>query len=313
MLGVDTRHSMIIRQLIYLDALAREKHFRRAAEACHVSQPTLSAAIVQLEEELGVMIVERGRRFQGLTKEGEVVLAHARRILAETELMKASIAELREGLSGRIRLGAIPTALPMIAHITAPFSQRYPAVSLTVLSLTSQEIQQGIDDFELDVGLTYLDNEPLDRVISKPIYQEAYVLLTREDGPFGTRDTITWAEAAELKLCLLTGDMQNRRIIDGIFRSVGFSPRPVIETNSIFNLVSHAGIEGIASIVSLQLLEFFGVPLGTRALQLVSPEAQRTIGLIVADRQPIAPLARNLLMMTKPVTDAGLPRRPIIR
>ena len=61
---------MIIRQLIYLDALAREKHFRRAAEACHVSQPTLSAAIVQLEEELGVLIVERGRRFQGFTKEG---------------------------------------------------------------------------------------------------------------------------------------------------------------------------------------------------------------------------------------------------
>ena len=79
---------MIIRQLIYLDALAREKHFRRAAEACHVSQPTLSAAIAQLEEELGVLIVERGRRFQGLTKEGEVVLAHARRILAEADLMK---------------------------------------------------------------------------------------------------------------------------------------------------------------------------------------------------------------------------------
>jgi len=201
----------------------------------------------------------------------------------------------------------------MIAHITAPFSERYPAVSLTVLSLTSQEIQQGIDDFELDVGLTYLDNEPLDRVISKPIYQESYVLLTREDGPFGARDTITWAEAAEQKLCLLTGDMQNRRIIDGIFRSVGTAPRPMIETNSIFNLCSHAGIQGVASIVSLQLLEFFGVPLGTRALSLVGPEAQRTIGLIVADRQPVAPLARNLLMMTKPVADAGLPRRPIVR
>ena len=87
----------------------------------------------------------------------------------------------------------------------------------------------------------------------------------------------------------------------------------MIETNSIFNLCSHAGIQGVASIVSLQLLEFFGVPLGTRALSLVEPEAQRTIGLIVADRQPVAPLARNLLMMTKPVTDAGLPRRPIIR
>jgi len=304
---------MIIRQLVYLDALAREKHFRKAAEACHVSQPTLSAAIVQLEEELGVLIVERGRRFQGLTKEGEAVLAHARRILAEADMMKESIAELREGISGRIRLGAIPTALPMIAHITAPFSSRYPEVSLTVLSLTSAEIQQRIDDFELDVGLTYLDNEPLDRVISKPIYLESYVLLTREDGELGRRDTITWAEAAELKLCLLTTDMQNRRIIDGIFRSVGAAPRPAIETNSIFNLCSHAGIQGVSSIVSIQLLEFFGVPIGTKALPLVEPAAQRTIGLIVADRQPFAPLARNLLMMTRPVAEAALPRRPIVR
>jgi DNA-binding transcriptional LysR family regulator len=304
---------MIIRQLIYLDALAREKHFRRAAEACHVSQPTLSAAIVQLEAELGVMIVERGRRFQGFTREGEVVLAHARRILAEAEVMRESVAELREGTGGRIRLGAIPTALPMIAHITAPFSDRYPGVSLTVLSLTSQEIQEGIDNFELDVGLTYLDNEPLERVISKPIYQEAYVLLTREDGPLGARETISWAEAAEQKLCLLTGDMQNRRIIDGIFRSVGAAPHPAIETNSIFNLCSHAGIRGVSSIVSLQLLEFFGVPLGTRALRLVEPEAQRTIGLIVADRQPMAPMARNLMTMTGPVAEAALPRRSMVR
>ncbi|MGO4668115.1 LysR substrate-binding domain-containing protein [Bosea sp. 2YAB26] len=304
---------MIIRQLVYLDALAREKHFRRAAEACHVSQPTLSTAIGQLEEELGVLIVERGRRFQGLTKEGEVVLAHARRILAEADLLKESIAELRQGVSGRIRLGAIPTALPMIAHITAPFSERYPAVSLTVLSLTSAEIQSRIDNFELDVGLTYLDNEPLDRVISKPIYLESYVLLTREDGEIARQDTITWAEAAELKLCLLTSDMQNRRIIDGIFRSVGHSPRPAIETNSIFNLCSHAGIQGVSSIVSLQLLEFFGVPLGTKALPLVEPDAKRTIGLIVADRQPFAPLARNLLMMSRPISEAGLPRLPIVR
>lgn len=303
---------MIIRQLIYLDALAREKHFRRAAEACHVSQPTLSAAVVQLEEELGVMIVERGRRFQGFTKEGEAVLAHARRILAEADLMKETIAEMREGVSGRIRLGAIPTALPMIAHITAPFSARYPEVSLTVLSLTSQEIQSRIDNFELDVGLTYLDNEPLERVISKPIYQESYVLLTRED-TLGSRDQISWAEAAELKLCLLTGDMQNRRIIDGIFRSVGATPRAAIETNSIFNLCSHAGIEGVSSIVSLQLLEFFGIPLGTRALALVEPVAQRTIGLIAADRQPYTPLSRNLMTMTKPIPDAALPRRPITR
>ncbi len=299
---------MIIKQLVYLDALAREKHFRRAAEACNISQPTLSAAIVQLEDELGVLIVERGRRFKGFTREGEMVLAHARRILAESDVMKQSLAEMRQGMTGNLRLGAIPTALPMVAHITAPFSARYPNVRLTVLSLTSQEIQDGIDNFDLDVGLTYLDNEPLERVLSKPIYQEAYVLLTRADSALGARDTVTWEEASHQRLCLLTADMQNRRIIDGLFRSVGQAPEPVMETNSIFNLCTHAGLQGMSSIVSRQLLEFFGVPLGTKALRLVEPDAQRTIGLIIADRQPLPPLARNLLMMTNPVGSAAVPR-----
>lgn len=297
---------MIIRQLIYLDALAREKHFRRAAEACHVSQPTLSAAIHQLEEELGVLIVERGHRFQALTREGEAVLTHARRILAEADLLKDTIAELRQGVTGRIRLGAVPTALPIVAHITAPFSTRYPGVSLTVLSLTSQEIQRRIEEFELEAGLTYLDNEPLEHVISKPIYQESLVLLTRADSVLGQRDSLTWREAAEQKLCLLTPDMQNRRIIDGVFRSVGRVPQPAIETNSIFNLCSHVGIEGICSIVSRQLLEFFGLPRGAKALELTEPEVKRTIGLIVADRQPMPPLARNLLAMANPIDEARL-------
>ena len=299
---------MVIRQLVYLDALAREKHFRRAAEACNVSQPTLSGAIAQLEAELGVLIIERGRRFQGLTREGDVVLAHARRILAEAESMREAIAELRQGLSGRVRLGVIPTALPMVAHITAPFSERFPDVSITVLSLTSGEIMDRLYNFELDAGLSYLDNEPLDRVVSKPIYQETYVLLTREDGPLGKRDVISWAEAAQLKLCLLTPDMQNRRIIDGIFRSVGAQPRAAIETNSVFNLCTHAGIQGMSSIVSLQLLEFFGLPLGTKALKLIDPVAQRSIGLITADRQPVPPLVRNLLMMSRPIAEVSVPR-----
>lgn len=293
---------MIIKQLVYLDALARERHFRRAAEACNVSQPTLSAALAQLEAELGVLIVERGRQFKGLTREGEIVLAHARRVLSETEVMRETIAELREGLGGRLRLGAIPTALPMITHLTAPFCTRYPAVSLLVLSLNSQEIQSRIDNFEIDAGLTYLDNEPLERVLSKPIYEEGYVLLTRADSDLARKPDVTWQEAGQLNLCLLSADMQNRRIIDGIFRSVGQAPVPKIETNSIFNLCSHAGIAGISSIVSRQLIEFFGLPAGLKAVPLVAPEAKRTIGLIVAERQPMQPLARALLMMTEPIS-----------
>lgn len=292
---------MHIKQLIYLDALARERHFGRAAQACNISQPTLSAALAQLEEELGVLIVERGRQYRGLTREGEVVLAHARRVLAEGETLRETIAEMRVGLSGRLRLGAIPTALPMVTHLTAPFSAAYPGVALTVLSLTSQEIQSRIDNFELDVGLTYLDNEPLERVIAKPVYQEAYILLAREDAAIAQRESVSWHQAAQLDLCLLTKDMQNRRIIDGIFRSVGVSPQPLMETNSIFNLVSHAGLSRMCSIVSRQLLEYFGLPKGIRAIPLVEPEASRVIGLIAAERAPLAPVVRNLFSLVSPV------------
>ena len=300
--------AMIIKQLVYLDALARERHFRRAADACNISQPTLSTAIAQLEAELGVMIVKRGRRFIGLTEEGELVVSHARRILADTQALRESVEEMLAGLRGTLRLGAIPTALPLVTHITAPFSQRYPGVKLTVLSLTSQEIQSRIDNFELDVGLTYLDNEPLANVRPKPIYHESYVVLFREGSVAVCADQVAWADAAFFNLCLLTPDMQNRRIIDGIFRSVGRAPTPVIETNSIFNLCTHAAIPGIASIVSRQLLDFFGLPPGVKAAPLVQPEATRTIGLIVADREPIPPLAGALFSMTDFVADAAAAR-----
>jgi DNA-binding transcriptional LysR family regulator len=291
---------MVIRQFEYLVALAREQHFGRAAEACHVTQPTLSAAIRQFEEELGAPIIERGHRYLGLTPQGKLALVHAHRVLAEVEELKRGVETLDHGVSGRLRLGAIPTALPIMSHLTAPFFARYPGVTVAVLSLTSVEIQRGIADFELDAGVTYLDNEPLDGVRARPLYTEEYVFLTPVGGRFAGREALTWREAAEAPLCLLTPDMQNRRIIDGIFRSVGATPNPAVETNSIFNLVSHAASGHWSSIVPRQLLQFFGIPEQTRAVPLIEPIAVRSIGLIVADRDPPSPLARNLLAMPLP-------------
>ena len=121
---------MVLRQLEYLVALAREKHFGRAAEACHVSQPTLSAAIRLLEEDLGAPIVERGHRFVGLTPQGRIAVEHAHRILAEAENLRHGLEEIDKGLSGRLRIGAIPTALPIVSHLTGPFYARFPGVTV---------------------------------------------------------------------------------------------------------------------------------------------------------------------------------------
>jgi DNA-binding transcriptional LysR family regulator len=288
---------MVLRQLLYIAALARERHFGRAAKSCNVSQPTLSAALRQLEKELGAPIVERGHHFTGFTPEGQCVLDYAKRILAECEEMKQDLSQLSHGLIGRLRLGAIPTVLPVVSLITAPFHARYPLVTIAVMSHTSIEIQLGIDNFELEVGLTYLDNEPLERVRTMPLYREEYILLTPVEGPFPNREAVSWAEAAEVPLCLLTPDMQNRRIIDGIFRSINRQPSPGLETNSIFNLCSHVSAGHWSSIMPKTLLQVFGLPEATRPLRLTEPEATRTIGIIMPDRDPPSPLARSMFAL----------------
>ncbi|HEY1888359.1 MAG TPA: LysR substrate-binding domain-containing protein [Roseiarcus sp.] len=301
---------MVLRQLEYLAALAREKHFGRAADACHVSQPTLSAAIRLLEEDLGAPIVERGHRYVGLTPQGQVALEHAHRILAEVENLRRGLEEIDKGLTGRLRIGVIPTALPIVSQLTGPFYVRFPGVTVAVISMNSHEIDRGIEEFELDVGLTYLDAEPIAHVKTKPVCVEEYLFLTQASGPFADRTHVPWREAANTPLCLLTPDMQNRRIIDGVFRSVGAKPVPAVETNSIFNLVSHVSAGQWSAIVPRQLLRFFGLPEGTRAIELIEPVAQRTIGLVMSDREPPSPLARNLFAMQLPGDIAALIQPP---
>ena len=104
---------MIVRQLEYLVALAKEKHFARAAAACHVSQPTLSAGIQQLETDLGVQIVKRGRRFLGFTESGELVLSWARRMTNEAEGLRQKLKERSGNFAGTLRVGVMNSAIPL--------------------------------------------------------------------------------------------------------------------------------------------------------------------------------------------------------
>ncbi len=162
---------MDIRQLQYLAALAREKHFTRAAIACNVTQPTLSGRIRQLELELEVPIVERGQRYRGLTPEGERVLKWAQVILKSWQAMQEELGHLKDhetGLKGRVVLGGIPSALPMIPLLTKKIRTLHPGIDFTVLSHSSEEIIRGLADFSIDVGITYLDNEPIEGPASLP-------------------------------------------------------------------------------------------------------------------------------------------------
>ncbi|MFK4665822.1 DNA-binding transcriptional LysR family regulator [Bradyrhizobium ottawaense] len=209
----------MIDKLELLLALAKERHFGRAAEVCGVTQPTMSTGLKQLEEILGVMLVQRGSRFQGFTPEGERALDWARRIVGDARAMRDEINGLKHQLSGEIRIAAIPTVLGMVAALTTPFRARHPEVRFRIQSTTSSEVLGLLENLEVDAGLTYIENEPIGKVRTIPLYNESYRLLTAPDGMFGDRETVTWTEVGQVPLCLLTPDMQNRRIIDRALRS----------------------------------------------------------------------------------------------
>ena len=103
--------------------------------------------------------------------------------------MRQEVHALRHGLVGRLRIAAIPTALAMVASLTTPYRAKHPDVQFTIWSRTSIEILALLENLEIDAGLTYLDNEPLGRVNTVPLYRENYRLLTAADAPLGNRDT----------------------------------------------------------------------------------------------------------------------------
>jgi DNA-binding transcriptional LysR family regulator len=291
---------VILKQFNYLMALAQERHFGRAAKRCNVAQPTLSTAIRRLEDELGVPIVMRSQRFIGFTAEGQRVLEWAERILADQDAMVQELSEMRDSLHGRLRIGVVPTALPVVSRLTLPFCENYPNVSVAARAMSSLEIQQGLDNFEIDLGITYLDNEAMPHVKTAPLYREHYcVIRASTDQRAAHKSKMTWKDAAELPLCLLSKDMQNRRIIDAAFAAAGCRPTPQIETNDLADLGLHVKTGKWAAIVPRHVLDMLNLPADAEALDLVAPEISYSVGLVVADREPQPPTAKAMLNMVK--------------
>ncbi|HEY3707773.1 MAG TPA: LysR family transcriptional regulator [Amycolatopsis sp.] len=304
---------VLLRQLEYLVALARERHFARAADACHVSQPSLSAGIRKLEQELDTAIVRRGHRFEGLTPEGERVLLWAHRILAECDGLRHDLSTMRHSLSGVLRVGAIPTALTAATLLTTPFCERHPHARVSLESLSSREITRRLGEFELDIALTYVDDEELGAVRTFPLYEEHYLLLTPRDGEFATRDVVRWDEVAGLPLCLLGRQMRNRRVLDGLFATAGATVVPAIETDTVSALYAHVASRKWSSVISHAWLHMFGVPPGMRVVPLQEPAHPPEIGLVLADRDPEPILARALLDVTAGADVRGTLERVLAR
>lgn len=275
-----------LKDLQLLTALARHQHFARAAEACHMSQPAFSMRIRSLEDKLGLSIVRRGNRFQGLTAEGQMIVERARGILDDAKALDQEIAAARGEVTGILVIGVVPTATSYAAQLVDRMHQAHPRVFVRLEVTTSLSIQQRLYDGTLDVGVTYSDSVGRDDMSVTDLYDEAYVVFASEQMLSGHETQMSWRDAAQLPLSLLEPQMQNRRILDRIFADLDLRPEIVSESSGFMASLVMARAGSVATILPQALVEALGPLQGTRTLRLVDPQPSWPICLASVERQP---------------------------
>ena len=196
-------HLPTLRQLQFLDALAAEGSFSRAADACHVPQPTLSAAIKELEALLSVQLVERSARGAALTRIGEEVARRARQILTETQDLVLAAQEAGEPLSGGFRLGAIPTIAPYALPGMLPVLRRaYPGLKLYLREEKTDRLIDALRARQLDAALIALPWEAAG-IETKAIVADEFLLITPKGHRLAGRKTLTPDDLPQSELLLL--------------------------------------------------------------------------------------------------------------
>lgn len=178
---------MNLRDLEYLVALAEHRHFGRAAQACFVSQPTLSTQLKKLEEELGVALIERSPRNVMFTDVGQQVLELARGMLADAERIRDVARRSRDPESGTLRMGLFPTLGPyLLPHVIPHVRERFPRLELLLVEEKTEEILQGLADGRLDAGVVALPI-PDERLHAEPLFEEDFVLAVPKGHPLAKK------------------------------------------------------------------------------------------------------------------------------
>ena len=280
------------RRLEYLIALSREAHFARAAASCHVSQPTLSAAIQQLEADLSVQIVKRGTRFRGFTEEGEIVLAGARRLAAEWDQVQQCLRDRNKDFSGTLRIGVLGSTIPLLRTFTVPFREQYPNANLSVMIQSPFDIHQGVEESSLDVAITYSHEKLRRHSRTHSLYVEEYEVLIRKGTHFSGRKSISWEELKELPLCILSPDMTVFGTRESRILSETLSQTSHIITNAIWMVMDHVRTGKWASVLPRPVKMMISRDDELEAIPL--PDTGKTMSVVIAipRREPVSPLAK---------------------
>jgi len=294
---------MELRQLRYLVALADERHFTRAAEREHIAQPALSQQIRRLEAELGLMLVERTTRRVAMTHAGELLVARARRVLAELDAAQAELASLAGVQAGRLSVGALHTMGPVdLSLLLASFHRSHPAVELTVREQSSEELAEMLRVDEIDLAFLSVTERIQSRGLTfQPLVSEELVAVLSTDHPLAARTSVRLAELAGEPFISFRRGSRLRELLDWAAADAGFAVHIALESNEsrrIRSLVSSS-----LGVAILPRSDATGPGAPVAVTVLVEPSLTRDVTLAARTQRRLSPAAlafRELTLRTFP-------------
>ena len=194
---------MNLRDLRYLVALDEHRHFGRAAEACFVSQPTLSTQLKKLEDELGAVLIERAAREVFFTEAGKAVLTQAREILERADRIRAIARSAEDPGTGTLRMGIFPTLAPyLLPHVLPQVHARFPLLELLLVEEKTEEVLARLRTGRLDAAILALP-VPDEGLHTEFLFEEPFVLALNDSHPLARRRIITFDDLSHEQLLLL--------------------------------------------------------------------------------------------------------------
>ena len=266
-----------LRALKYLIAVAEHGNFTRAAEALHVSQPALSQQILQMEDRLDAILLDRSGRTISVTDAGQAYIAHARRALVELESGRRAIHDVRDLSRGKVRLAMTPTFTPyLLGPLVAAFRTRCPAITVNVLEKSMDTIATAIEADEIDLGIAF-ELARSANIESVPLFTEQLSVVVAVNHPWASGTTVEVRSLIDGELALLTTDFITRNYIDHYLQASQVMPKVAVEVNTIGALIEVVRHSNLVTILPEAIAA--QVP-GLRNLALVPPPPRRTVMLL---------------------------------
>ena len=278
--------NLTLKQLRYFDALARHKHFGRAAETCSISQPALSLQIKELEAMFGTTLVERNAREVRLTPIGEDLLVKARRILLSVEELDDLVRAARGPLSGRLRMGVIPTVAPyFLPRIIAALSERFPSLDLTFREAVTRSLIADLQDGQIDLAVVALPvSEPT--LTEFALFDEDFYLVrTAQDA----HRPVPNAKALQtMRLLLLEEGHCFRDQALSFCEMDSARPGALMEGSSLSTLVQMVGAGMGVTQIPEMAVEMETRSADVSVTRFPEPRPSRTIGMVWRKSNPLA-------------------------